>query len=200
MSVTLMLLCIEQLNVYEVKIKTTLPALTPGIFKVISEQFEYYNLEEILEKISDTNGYNERYLGILNDVAVNGEKVDYRVVIYILKQWEDPDIRANVSWYIYSNFHYWLPCIDFILKTFQKENVERVNISISGALEMIIRGFFISQQLNLSGIAERITKIIYTVRKPIDQVIDFIKNKVKKIADKLQVNDLFLSATFFYTR
>ncbi|MCR6641406.1 MAG: hypothetical protein NVV82_21035 [Sporocytophaga sp.] len=48
---------------------------------------------------------------------------------------------------------------------------------------------FIAQQLNLSGIAERITKIIHRIRKPIDQVIDkvidWITKKVKQIADKL---------------
>jgi oligoribonuclease (3'-5' exoribonuclease) len=52
---------------------------------------------------------------------------------------------------------------------------------------------FIAQQLNLSGIAERITKIIHRIRKPIDQVIDriidFITNKVKKIAGKLLGKD-----------
>ena len=51
----------------------------------------------------------------------------------------------------------------------------------------------IAQQLNLSGIAERITKIIHRIRKPIDQVIDkvidFITNKVKKIAGKLLGKD-----------
>ncbi|MBO9700820.1 MAG: hypothetical protein J7604_11470 [Sporocytophaga sp.] len=136
------MLSIEPLNVYEIKIKTTTPSLTPSIFKAISEQFEYYNLEEILEKISNTNGYNERYLGILNDVAVNGEKVDFRVVnLYSEAIGGDPDIRASVPWYIYNNSHYWLPCIDFVLKAFQKENVERVKISISGALEMIIKDF-----------------------------------------------------------
>lgn len=48
---------------------------------------------------------------------------------------------------------------------------------------------FIAQQLNLSGIAERITKIIHRIRKPIDQVIDkvidWITKKVKQLADKL---------------
>ncbi|MCR6641412.1 MAG: hypothetical protein NVV82_21065 [Sporocytophaga sp.] len=52
---------------------------------------------------------------------------------------------------------------------------------------------FIAQQLNLSGIAERITKIIHRIRKPIDQVIDkvidVITNKVKKIPGKLLGKD-----------
>lgn|GEM_PF-907908 len=48
---------------------------------------------------------------------------------------------------------------------------------------------FIAQQLNLSGIAERITKIIHRIRKPIDhvidKVIDWITKKVKKLAEKV---------------
>ncbi|WP_156027197.1 hypothetical protein [Sporocytophaga myxococcoides] len=47
---------------------------------------------------------------------------------------------------------------------------------------------FIAQQLNLSGIAERITKIIHRIRKPIDQVIDkvidWITKKVKQLFGK----------------
>ncbi len=47
---------------------------------------------------------------------------------------------------------------------------------------------FLAKMLNLGGIAERITKIIQRIRKPIDQVIDriinFFSNKIKKLFGK----------------
>jgi hypothetical protein len=66
-----------------------------------------------------------------------------------------------------------------------------VEKSLASTIPLILD--FIAQQLNLSGIADKITKVIHKIRKPIDNVIDkvlnFIESKIKKLWGKVSGKD-----------